>query len=251
MRGNLFAVAVDLVVLTVRDDRLCVLLVQRPAPPFLDEPALPGGFVRPHEDLLDAATRELMEETGLTVDHHHLEQLGSYAGPDRDPRGRVLTVGHLALLPGLAGPADGFGAWHPVRDVGPLAFDHARILADGVERARAKLEYSTLATSFCPSEFTVSQLRRVYEAVWDTTIDPRNFQRKVTSTPGFLLPTGEKVRTGRGRPGQLFRRGDATALHPPMLREPIPAAARGVHVPAQERRPEPVGAGVRSGGGLP
>ncbi|GAA3072115.1 NUDIX domain-containing protein [Pseudonocardia yunnanensis] len=251
MRGNLFAVAVDLVVLTVRDDRLCVLLVQRPAPPFLDEPALPGGFVRPHEDLLDAATRELMEETGLTVDHHHLEQLGSYAGPDRDPRGRVLTVGHLALLPGLAGPADGFGAWHAVRDVGPLAFDHARILADGVERARAKLEYSTLATSFCPPEFTVSQLRRVYEAVWDTTIDPRNFQRKVTSTPGFLLPTGEKVRTGRGRPGQLFRRGDATALHPPMLREPIPAATRGVHVPAQDRRPEPVGAGVRSGGGLP
>ena len=251
MRGNLFAVAVDLVVLTVRDDRLCVLLVQRPAPPFLDEPALPGGFVRPHEDLLDAATRELMEETGLTVDHHHLEQLGSYAGPDRDPRGRVLTVGHLALLPGLAGPADGFGAWHPVRDVGPLAFDHARILADGVERARAKLEYTTLATSFCPPEFTVSQLRRVYEAVWDTTIDPRNFQRKVTSTPGFLLPTGEKVRTGRGRPGQLFRRGDATALHPPMLREPIPAAARSVHVPAQDRRPEPVGAGVRSGGGLP
>ena len=251
MRGNLFAVAVDLVVLTVRDDRLCVLLVQRPAPPFLDEPALPGGFVRPHEDLLDAATRELMEETGLTVDHHHLEQLGSYAGPDRDPRGRVLTVGHLALLPGLAGPTDGFGAWHAVRDVGTLAFDHARILADGVERARAKLEYSTLATSFCPPEFTVSQLRRVYEAVWDTTIDPRNFQRKVTSTPGFLLPTGEKVRTGRGRPGQLFRRGDATALHPPMLREPIPAAARSVHVPAQDRRPEPVGAGVRSGGGLP
>jgi 8-oxo-dGTP diphosphatase len=251
MRGNLFAVAVDLVVLTVRDDRLCVLLVQRPAPPFLDEPALPGGFVRPHEDLLDAATRELMEETGLTVDHHHLEQLGSYAGPDRDPRGRVLTVGHLALLPGIAGPADGFGAWHAVRDVGTLAFDHARILADGVERARAKLEYSTLATSFCPPEFTVSQLRRVYEAVWDTTIDPRNFQRKVTSTPGFLLPTGEKVRTGRGRPGQLFRRGDATALHPPMLREPIPAAARSVHVPAQDRRPEPVGAGVRSGGGLP
>src|SRR3954453_7497893 len=83
MRGNLFAVAVDLVVLTVRDDRLCVLLTQRPAPPFPGEPGLPGGFVRQREDLLDAATRELVEDTGLTVGRHHLEQLGSYAAPDR------------------------------------------------------------------------------------------------------------------------------------------------------------------------
>jgi 8-oxo-dGTP diphosphatase len=114
-----------------------------------------------------------------------------------------------------------------VGEVGHLAFDHARILADGVERARAKLEYTTLAASFCPPEFTVSQLRRVYEAVWGTTIDPRNFQRKVTSTPDFLLPTGEKVRTGRGRPGQLFQRGKATALHPPMLRDPAPLTDGG------------------------
>ncbi|GAA1306789.1 NUDIX hydrolase [Pseudonocardia xinjiangensis] len=231
MRGNLFAVAVDLVVLTVRDDRLCVLLTQRSAPPFPGEPALPGGFVRQREDLLDAATRELVEDTGLTVGRHHLEQLGSYAAPDRDPRGRVLTVGHLALLPGLAGEESGsgtaIGTWHPVGEVGHLAFDHARILADGVERARSKLEYTTLAASFCPPEFTVSQLRRVYEAVWGTTIDPRNFQRKVTSTPDFLLPTGEKVRTGRGRPGQLFQRGKATALHPPMLRDPAPLTNGG------------------------
>lgn len=223
MRGNLFAVAVDLVVLTVRDDTLCVLLVERAAPPFLGEPALPGGFVRQREDLLDAATRELVEETGLAVGRHHLEQLGSYAAPDRDPRGRVLTVGHLALVPGLAGPTNAAGTstgtWNRVSEAGPLGFDHARILADGVERARAKLEYTTLAASFCPPEFTVSQLRRVYEAVWGTTIDPRNFQRKVTSTPGFLLPTGDTVRTGRGRPGQLFRQGDATVLHPPMLRD--------------------------------
>ncbi|HLU58489.1 MAG TPA: NUDIX domain-containing protein [Pseudonocardia sp.] len=217
MRGNLFAVAVDLVVLTVRDGVLCVLLRQRVAPPFAGEWALPGGFVRAREDLLDAAARELVE-TGLAIEGHHLEQLASYAAPDRDPRGRVLTVGHLALVPDLPEPP-GEGTWVPVAEVGPLAFDHEKILADGVERARAKLEYTTLAAAFCPPEFTISQLRRVYEAVWGTSPDPRNFSRKVTSTPGFLVPTGAKASSGRGRPGQLFRRGPATTLHPPMLRE--------------------------------
>ena len=217
MRGNLFAVAVDLVVLTVRDGVLCVLLRERAAPPFAGERALPGGFVRGREDLLDAAGRELVE-IGLAIDGHHLEQLASYAAPDRDPRGRVLTVGHLALVPDLPEPP-GECAWVPAAEAGELAFDHAQILADGVERARAKLEYTTLATAFCPPEFTISQLRRVYEAVWGTSPDPRNFSRKVTSTPDFLVPTGSKVSSGRGRPGQLFRRGPATALHPPMLRD--------------------------------
>jgi 8-oxo-dGTP diphosphatase len=219
MRGNLFAVAVDLVVLTVRDGALCVLLRERAAQPFAGERALPGGFVRGREDLLDAAGRELVE-IGLAIDGHHLEQLASYAAPDRDPRGRVLTVGHLALVPDLPEPP-GECMWVPVDDAGGLAFDHTQILGDGVERARAKLEYTTLAAAFCPPEFTISQLRRVYEAVWGASPDPRNFSRKVTSTPDFLVPTGTKVSSGRGRPGQLFRRGPATALHPPMLRDPI------------------------------
>jgi ADP-ribose pyrophosphatase YjhB (NUDIX family) len=218
VRGNVFAVTVELVVLTVRDGRLSVLLVRRDVPPHAGELALPGGFVRPQEDLLDTAARELAEGVGLALPGHHLEQLGSYAAPDRDPRGRVLGVGHLALVPDA--PATG-GHWSPVDETGPLAFDHAAILADGVERARAKLEYTTLAASFCPEPLTVTQLRQVYEAVWGARIDPRNFNRKVTSTPGFLLPTEEYARSGRGRPAQLFKRGPATALHPPMLRGSI------------------------------
>lgn len=222
MRGNLFAVAVDLVILTVREDVLSSLLVRRGVPPFLGALALPGGFVLPQEDLLDTAARELREETGLTVAGHHLEQLASYAAPARDPRGRVLSVAHLALVPDLPEPAAGSdaaaSAWQPVDDIDGLAFDHDRILADGVERARAKLEYTTLAAAFCPAEFTVSQLRGIYEAVWAQPLDPRNFQRKVTGTPGFLTATGRATAGGRGRPAQVFTRGPARSLHPPMLR---------------------------------
>jgi 8-oxo-dGTP diphosphatase len=225
MRGNLFAVAVDLVVLTVRRDQLCVLLVRRGERPFESHWALPGGFVQADEDLGDTAARELVAQTGAATQgavEGHLEQLAGYAAPDRDPRGRVLSMGYLALLPDIPDPEAG-AAFLPVEDVYGLAFDHDRILADGVERARAKLEYTTLAAAFCPPEFTVTELRRVYEAVWRVEIDARNFQRKVTSTPGFLLPTSTRVTGGRGRPPQLFRRGPATALHPPMLREPVPA----------------------------
>ncbi|WP_329483615.1 hypothetical protein OG555_15670 [Kribbella sp. NBC_01484] len=102
-------------------------------------------------------------------------------------------------------------------DPGRLAFDHHRILADGVERARAKLEYSPLAAAFCPPEFTISELRGEYEAVWGTPLDPRNFHRTVTKTPDFVEPVGATTRDG-GRPAQLFHRGTATRLHPPMTR---------------------------------
>ena len=229
MRGNLFAVAVDLVVLTVRDDRLNVLLVQRDERPFEHHWALPGGFVAPTEDLADTAARELAEQTGAGTAgrvHGHLEQLAGYAAPDRDPRGRVLSVAFLALLPDMPDPepTGTTTGWHPVDDVADLAFDHDRILADGIERARQTLELTTLAAEFCPPEFTVTDLRRVYEAVWRTEIDPRNFSRKVTTTPGFLVPTKRHVTGGPGRPAQLFRRGPATRLHPPMLREPVARA---------------------------
>ncbi|KQS58336.1 NUDIX hydrolase [Geodermatophilus sp. Leaf369] len=215
-----FAVTVDLVVLTVRGDELCVLLVRRGVEPFAGQDALPGGFIRPEEDLAAAAARELVEETGLTVGH--LEQLASYGAPDRDPRQRVVTVAHLALVPDQPAPTAGTDAeaarWAPVAGLSGLAFDHDRVLADGVERARAKLEYSALGTAFCPPSFTVAQLRRVYEVVWGRDLDPRNFHRKVTGTAGLLEPTGETTTRDGGRPAQLYRRGPADTLHPPLLR---------------------------------
>jgi 8-oxo-dGTP diphosphatase len=218
------AVAVDLVVLTVRADTLCVLAVRRGIEPYRDRWALPGGFVLAGEDLAAAAARELTEETGVGIDQVHLEQLGSYGDPGRDPRGRVVSVAYLSLAPALPDPVAGSDAagarvW-PVAQLqaAGLAFDHGRILDDGVGRARAKLEYTPLAASLCGPEFTVAELRRVYQAVWGTPLDPRNFHRKVTSTPGFVTPTGATTTRDGGRPAELFTAGAARYLHPPLLR---------------------------------
>lgn len=216
----------DLVILTVRAGALQVLLIRRGIAPDKGRWALPGGFVRPEEDLEAAARRELVEETGLVADRIHLEQVATYGEPGRDPRGRVVSVAYLALVPDLPAPVAGTDAasasWVPVAEVladpHRLAFDHHRILTDSVERARAKLEYSPLATAFCADEFTISELRGVYEAVWGTPLDPRNFHRKATKTDGFVVPLGATTTRDGGRPAQLFRRGSAQALYPPLTR---------------------------------
>jgi 8-oxo-dGTP diphosphatase len=227
-----FAVTVDLAVFTLRAERLHVLLVERGHEPYAGAWALPGGFVLPRESAERAARRELAEETGLsedTVSGLHLEQLRTYSEPDRDPRMRVVSVAYTALVPDPPEPRVGGDAararWMPYgsRETGAygfLAFDHDRILADAHERVGAKLEYTCLATAFCPPEFTLGELRQVYETVWGVELDRPNFRRKVLATPGFVRPVEGPPRLtgGRGKPAALYRAGEATALHPPLLR---------------------------------
>jgi 8-oxo-dGTP diphosphatase len=223
------AVAVDLAVLTVRDDRLQILLVERAIKPFRGMLALPGGFLASQQEDLDvAAARELTEETGLDPAGLHLEQMRTYGAPDRDPRGRVMTVCYLAVVPNLPLPVAGGDAraarWTPVDAVldneVATAFDHREIITDAVERARGKLEYTTLGAAFCAAPFTISELRHVYETVWGHRLDPRNFHRKITGVDGFLVATGERTTRDGGRPAALYRRGDAQLMHPPILRAP-------------------------------
>lgn len=218
-------VAADVVALTLRDGVLNVALIRRKAKAARGSWALPGGFLLRDESAEAAAYRELAEEVGLSGGEVRLEQLGTYSSPDRDTEHtkRVVSVAHLALAANLPDPVSGTDAddasWVPVDQAGRrrLAFDHVQILEDGLERARAKLEYSTLATSFLDETFTMSELRAVYEAVWGVNLDAANFHRKVISTDGFVEVTGES-RRGRGRPAALFRAGAAASLNPPIRR---------------------------------
>jgi 8-oxo-dGTP diphosphatase len=237
-----FAVAVDLAIFTIRAGLLAVLLVQRRDHPYQGYWALPGGFVRADESTDQAARRELAEETGVLAFTGHLEQLRTYSDPARDPRMRVVSVAHVALAPNLpdarAGGDAAAARWWPVEDVGledaadglPLAFDHAQILADALDRVRGKLEYTTLAAAFVDEPFTLADLRRVYAAVWGSAPDLANFRRKVLGTDGFVVearrsPVAAAGAAG-GRPPLLYRRGPATTLHPPLLRPAEPGPTR-------------------------
>lgn len=203
-----FAVAVDVVVFTIRAQVLYIALVRRGNDPFLGQWALPGGFVLPDETLDQAAARELAEETGLRQeDGWYLEQLASYGDPKRDPRMRVVTVAYLAVaadLPQVRGGGDAaLAELKPVNAVVKLdlAFDHTRIVHDAIERIRSRLEYTTLAARFVERIFTVSELRGVYETVWDTSLDKGNFRRNFGRSDCFE-PRG--LRRARGRPASLW-----------------------------------------------
>lgn len=201
------ALTVDVVTFTLREDRLSVLLVQRAGSPFAGMWALPGGFVQMPESLEQAALRELEEETG--VRKAYLEQLYTYGDPQRDPRGRVITVAYYALIPPDAlfrsegGGDAGKAAWYPLNDLPPTAFDHSDIIAYGLRRLRYKLEYSAAGFELLPDEFSLSELQNTYEMILGEKLDKRNFRRRMLEA-GVIEET-DRLRAGEGRPAHLFR----------------------------------------------
>jgi 8-oxo-dGTP diphosphatase len=203
------AVTVDIILFTFQNNHLKVLLVRRKQPPFAGKWALPGGFVHIDEELEEAALRELSEET--QVKDIYLEQLYTFGEPDRDPRGRVITVAYFALLSldqaeshqlQAASDADE-AAWWDVYALPSLAFDHDRILLYGLQRLRWKLEWTALGFLLLPVEFTLSELQKVYETVLNEPLDKRNFRRKMLATD-VLEETGN-LREGDHRPAKLYR----------------------------------------------
>ena len=207
------AVTTDVIIFTLRRGDLQVLLIRRKNPPFQEEWAIPGGFVGIDESLEEAALRELEEETG--VRDVYLEQLYTFGDPDRDPRGRTITVAYFALVPAPAiDPRAGSDAvearWWSMYDLPPLAFDHADILAYALQRLRYKLEYTAAVFELLSQTFSLSDLRAAYEIILGEKLDKRNFRRKILSAE-IVKETGE-YRTGEGRPARLYRfRDDAVA----------------------------------------
>lgn len=211
--------SVEVVLLAVIDRQLSVLLVDA-GRRFPGRRALPGGPVQDQERLDAAAQRILV---GAGAGQAHLEQLRTHGEPGRDPRGRVAAIAYLGLTSSpRVRRGSGAVSWVPVTEADdpPLALDHPAILADGVERARSKLEYTSLAAALVTEPFRLADLRHVYEAVWGAQLDPGNFRRKVMSTTGFVEPIGDVAPPGPegGRPARLYRRGASRLLHPAMLR---------------------------------
>ena len=213
-----FAVTVDIVILTMSERTLQVLLVRRGEAPFEGMWAVPGGFKRPTETLDEAALRELSEETGMEIVTHPT-QFGAYGDPGRDPRMNVVTVAYLAVVRDVGAVVGGTDASEaalmPVSTVLnedlDLAFDHAQIVRDAVERIRFELEVSGIATAFVGPTFTMAELRAVYEAIWGVQLDAANFRRSVVGEDGWVIPTGRRAQPGAGggRPAELYRAGRA------------------------------------------
>lgn len=226
-----FFVYVDTVVLTVGREksldpkhRLQVLVMHRPeAPP--DRWSLPGGLVADNEDLPHAALRIVKRETGITVPKTDLIQVGAYGKPDRDSRWRAISVAYVALVPEPEMPRPvsnsddaQFMSYRALRDQGILEFDHRTIIRDARRTARQQLEDTPIALKFCKREFTLTDLRWVYEAFVLEAVDAANFRRKVEQAKDFVRPSDSLITFGSepGRPARLYTAGKAKDLNPPI-----------------------------------
>ena len=199
------SVTVDVVIVTLRDGELQVLLIKRDLAPYRGRWAIPGGFVRLEESLEEAARRELHEETG--VSDVYLEQLYTFGELGRDPRGRVISVAYIALVPAPLAVTAGSDArearWWPLSKLPGLAFDHDQIVQYALTRLRYKIEYSAVGFRLLPSPFTLTDLQKAYEIILGEPLDKRNFRRRIIEAQ-VIEPTDE-VRSGEGRPARLYR----------------------------------------------
>lgn len=202
------SVAVDVAVLTYSDEQLRVVVVERPDGALV----LPGAFLHIRERLADAAARALLKADLSGVD---FQQLAVFDDPDRDDRGWVLSVGHVAAMPLTELPAD--ARLVDVVDgavAESLLFDHALIVERAVHTLREQYGSALDPNRLCGSQFTVLELRRLYEAVFGHPLPKDSFRRYVQH---HLEDTGEVNSDVVGRPAAVFRR---------KAYSPLPAAAR-------------------------
>lgn len=207
------ALTVDCVVFGLEDtdiNTLKILLIRRASPPFEDQWALPGGYVRVEDaSLEDAARRELQEEAGVNLGGLFLEQLYTFGSKDRDPREWTASVVYYVLVNldeySLVAATDASEAtWVSLNSLPALAFDHERIISKAVSRLRNKIRYEPIGFELLPRKFTLPQLQSLYETILGQKLDRRNFLRKLRKMD--LLTELEETQAGVShRPAKLYQ----------------------------------------------
>jgi 8-oxo-dGTP diphosphatase len=199
-------VAVDVVLFSVVDGKLCVLLIKRSWAPYEGIDALPGAFLRAGETTVQTAQRVLHEKAGIPKPVY-IEQLYTFDASGRDPRGQFPSVAYMTLVPSDLPLAQAESSqqphWTPLDHLGSLAFDHSGIIRYGLSRLRAKLEYTNVIYSLLPRRFTLTHLQDVYEQVMGKNLDKRNFRKKYLSLK-LIRPTRSMERGGQRRPARLY-----------------------------------------------
>lgn len=201
------AMATDIIIFTIVNNRLSILLVNRGIEPFKGALALPGGFVRMEETLMACAQRELTEEAGLST--QHIKAFGVFDGVGRDPRDRVISVGFYAIIPCadiqlIAGSDAEKADWYDFETLSELAFDHNTIVEQAYQALTVDLDNSALATSFLPPLFTLAEFQQVFEIILGKSLDKRNF-RKWISSLDYIVKTDSKKSGGQHRPAALYQ----------------------------------------------
>ena len=197
----------NVVVFSLRDEKLKLLLVRRRNAPFQGYWSLPGGVVGEDEDIEATANAKLEEGTG--VSGLYLEQLCTFGAPDRDPRERVVSIAYYALVPSKRlrlrtdEHSEGVG-WFALDESPELAFDHVQMVETAHQRLAAKLEYSTIAFQFMPERFTLSELQNVYQIILNCDLDKRNFRKRMLAMDQ-IRQTAEVRKNGSHRPARLYR----------------------------------------------
>lgn len=205
------AFTVDNVIFGFDEGKLKILLIRRNEKPYDNYWALPGYFVQPKEDLDAAAARVLREMTGM--ENVYLEQLQTFGAPGRHDFGRVITVAYYSLVkianfkPRAAGVAQDI-TWHTVDDLEELAFDHQEIVAVALEKVKRSIRTRPVGFELLPPAFTLTELQHLYEAIWETELEKRNFRKKILSM-GLLKDLGKTQKGVAHRPAKLYRFDEA------------------------------------------
>jgi 8-oxo-dGTP diphosphatase len=205
-----FAVlAADAAIFTLRDGTLLVRMTKIDRPPhYPGDKGLPGGLIHPKETAEEAVVRLGAEKAGINLSKSHVEQLYTFSKIDRDPRGRVVAVGYLALIP-WENLSTGERAdtsehwWADPRGLHGLAYDHDEMLHTALTRLRSRITYTTLISKLMPKEFTLTELEKTYETLLGEDLDKRNFRKKILKLK-ILKTLPHKKSSGPFRPAQLY-----------------------------------------------